>query len=155
MSPQLKLIALDAEALNAAADFAAEVGTRLVASVTITKLREISRNDPQSLDRANRVGLPHDWLNLQLIGELTTDRGEASGSGWWSTITGEQRRDMLALAIGQEKASRIGLPRVIAPGPTGAEISAAKSRDALRRRRPGCGDSDDERPHAPHASAPR
>lgn len=104
----------DAEALNAKANFAAEVGTRLVASITIAKLAEIQRTDPESLARATQVGLPHDWLNYRLTGELTTDRGDASGSGWWSPFTGEHRRDLLALAIGEEKSRTLRLPRVLA-----------------------------------------
>lgn len=103
----------DAERLNGLADFASEVGTRLVASVTITKLAEMQRTDSDSLARATRVGLPHDWINFKLTGELTTDRGDASGSGWWSPFTGEHRRDLLALAIGEAKSQSLGLPRVL------------------------------------------
>jgi xylulokinase len=103
----------DAEALNAKVNFATEVGTSLVASITIAKLAEIQRTDPDSLTRATQVGLPHDWLNYRLTGDLTTDRGDASGSGWWSPFTGEHRRDLLALAIGEEKSRTLELPRVL------------------------------------------
>lgn len=103
----------DAEALNAMTDFAGEVGTRLVASITIAKLAEIQRTDPESIARATQVGLPHDWLNFKLTGELTTDRGDASGSGWWSPFTGQHRPDLVALAVGEEKSRTIGLPRVL------------------------------------------
>ena len=54
----------DAERLNARADFAAEVGTRLVASITIAKLAHLARTAPEDLARTAAVGLPHDWLNL-------------------------------------------------------------------------------------------
>lgn len=115
----------DAESLNAQADFAREVGTRLVASITIAKLAEIQRTDPEALARATRVGLPHDWLNLKLTGELTTDRGDASGSGWWSPFTGEHRRDLLALAIGEAKGRSLGLPRVLNAGELAGTLTEA------------------------------
>jgi xylulokinase len=60
------------------------------------------------------VCLPHDYLNWRLTGELTTDRGDASGSGWWSPATGDHRPDLLALAIGNA-ATRIQFPRVLGP----------------------------------------
>lgn len=104
----------DAERLNAQADFAAEVGSRLVASITITKLAHLARTAPEDLSRTAAVGLPHDWLNLCLTGELATDRGEASGSGWWSPREGRDRRDLLALAVG-EAAARLRLPEVRGP----------------------------------------
>ncbi|MDP9363427.1 MAG: FGGY family carbohydrate kinase, partial [Chloroflexota bacterium] len=100
----------DAERLNATADFAAEVGSRLVASFTITKLAHLARTAPDDLAKTAAVALPHDWLNLRLTGELTTDRGEASGSGWWSPREGRDRRDLLALAVGEAAAERLRLP---------------------------------------------
>lgn len=105
----------DAERLNSLANFAQEVGTYLVASITIAKLAHFARTDPESLARLDAVALPHDWLNLQLTGRLATDRGEASGSGWWSPSSGQDRRDLLALAIGDEKAAHIRLPDVCGP----------------------------------------
>jgi xylulokinase len=43
------------------------------------------------------VLLPHDWLTLQLSGELVTDRGDASGTGYWSPTTGCYVADAFAL----------------------------------------------------------
>jgi xylulokinase len=105
----------DAERLNDVADFAAEIGSKLVASFTIAKLAHLHRTEPGSIRRAAAVGLPHDWLNLQLTGTLATDRGDTSGSGWWSPVTGCERRDLLALAIGEERAGSIRLPEVRMP----------------------------------------
>ncbi|MEA2511608.1 MAG: xylulokinase [Thermomicrobiales bacterium] len=117
----------DADRLNSLADFATAIGTRLVASITITKLAHLRRTAPNDLARTVSVGLPHDWLNLKLTGELATDRGEASGSGWWSPSEGRLRRDLLALAVGEEHAQRLQLPVVRGPHePAGAlSISAA------------------------------
>lgn len=114
----------DAERLNAMADFAAEIGTRLVSSITIAKLAHLARTDPGDLERAAAVGLPHDWLNFQVTGVLATDRGEASGSGWWSPREARDRRDLLALAIGEAKAERIELPEVFGPAAAVGALTA-------------------------------
>ncbi len=105
----------DADRLNGLADFATETGTRLVPSITITKLAHLARTQPDILERVVSVCLPHDYLNLRLTGRLTTDRGEASGSGWWSSISESYRRDLLALAVGDNIAGRLELPVVIGP----------------------------------------
>jgi xylulokinase len=58
--------------------------------------------------------LPHDWLNLQLCGELVTDRGDASGTGYWSPTTGMYRFDILSL-IDDDLDWEGVVPRVAAP----------------------------------------
>jgi xylulokinase len=72
--------------------------------------------------------LPHDWLTWQLMGtpdEYVTDRGDASGTGYWSPQTNEYRKDLLKLALGKE----VQLPRVAQPneiiGQTTSGISVA------------------------------
>jgi xylulokinase len=105
----------DAERLNALANFGGEISTRLVASITIAKLAHLARTAPDDLARTAAVGLPHDWLNFRLTGNLATDRGEASGSGWWSPREGRDRRDLLTLAIGEDAARSIQLPEVRGP----------------------------------------
>ncbi|MEZ4495673.1 MAG: FGGY family carbohydrate kinase [Thermomicrobiales bacterium] len=112
----------DAERLNQQADFAAAVGSRLVSAFTIAKLAHLQRTEPESIARASAVGLPHDWLNLQLTGNLVTDRGDASGSGWWSPETGQVRHDLLELALGAETAARIALPRVLGSNEPAGEL---------------------------------
>jgi xylulokinase len=113
----------DAERLNEAADFVAGVGTRLVSSITISKLAHLARTATEDLQRTAAVGLPHDWLNLRLTGILATDRGEASGSGWWSPRESRDRRDLLALAVGDEKARTLRLPQVFGPNDTIGVVS--------------------------------
>lgn len=119
----------DAERLNEAADFAAGVGSRLVASFTIAKLAHLARTASETLARTEAVCLPHDYLNFRLTGDLVTDRGDASGSGWWSPVTGQERHDLLALACGEETAMRLRLPEVRGPeqmaGALGAEAATA------------------------------
>ena len=60
------------------------IGTVPVASITLTKLAWLREHEPEHFARVAHVLLPHDWLTLQLTGELCTDRGDASGTGYWS-----------------------------------------------------------------------
>jgi xylulokinase len=128
--------ALDAERLNRRANFPEEVGLHLVASFTIAKLAQIARTSPDDLTRTASVGLPHDWLNYRLTGHLTTDRGDASGTGWWSPREGTYRRDLLALAVGEREqvphgerdAARLGLPALRGP----EDPAGSLSRDAAK-----------------------
>jgi xylulokinase len=111
----------DADRLNELADFASEVGSRLVASFTIAKLAQIKRTAPEDIARSSGVCLPHDWLNFRLTGRLASDRGDTSGTGWWSSEQGRERRDLLALAVGEPDAKRLRLPEVRGPNePAGA-----------------------------------
>ena len=68
-----------------------------VASFTITKLSWMHRCEPDAWLRLAHVVLPHDWITFQLTGRLTTDRGDASGTGYWSAATGAYRDDLLAV----------------------------------------------------------
>ena len=119
----------DADRLNGLADFAAETGTRLVPSITITKVAHLARTRPDLLDRTVAICLPHDYLNLRLTGRMATDRGEASGSGWWSSVTGTPRRDLLALAVGPDHAERLRLPDVAGPDQVIGELTAGAAEE--------------------------
>ncbi len=90
------------------------VGSVPVASFTVTKLRWLANNEPDNAKKVSGVMLPHDWLTWQLMGtpdEYVTDRGDASGTGYWSPQTNEYRKDLLKLALGKE----VQLPRVAQP----------------------------------------
>ena len=93
------------------------VGLVPVASFTGPKLRWLSDAEPANADRTAAVCLPHDWLTWQLAGApgidaLTTDRGDASGTAYWSAGTGEYRLDLLELAM---RGRRPHVPRVAGP----------------------------------------
>lgn len=110
------------------------VGSVPVAAFTVTKARWMARMEPANAARTVRMMLPHDYLTWVLAGrpdEATTDRGEASGTGYWSPITGTYRDDLLALALGHVPA----VPRVAAPG---EEVGRTASGIALG---PGTGDN--------------
>ncbi|MBB5791919.1 xylulokinase [Jiangella mangrovi] len=100
--------------LGGPAAWAEAVGLVPVASFTVTKLRWLAEHEKDNAARVRQVMLPHDYLTWQLAGrpaEPTTDRGDASGTGYWSAATGEYRPDLLELGFGRA----IGVPRVAAP----------------------------------------
>jgi xylulokinase len=85
-----------------------------VASFTITKLSWLHRREPEAWRRLARVVLPHDWLTFRLTGRLVTDRGDASGTGYWSAAQGAYRHDLLAIVDGDRDWS-LALPEVLGP----------------------------------------
>jgi xylulokinase len=97
-----------------AADWAAAVGSVPVAAFTVTKLSWLHRSEPEAWARLAHVLLPHDWMTLQLCGALVTDRGDASGTGYWSPAGGEYRWDLLAV-VDRDRDWRSVVPRVAAP----------------------------------------
>ncbi|GAA4353554.1 xylulokinase [Angustibacter luteus] len=110
------------------------VGSLLVASFTATKLRWLRDFEPERAERVRRVLLPHDLLTWHLGGRAddpTTDRGDASGTGYFSPADDAWRPDLAADALGHEFA----LPRVAAP----AEVVGRTSTGALVA--PGTGDN--------------
>ena len=99
-------------------------GTVPVASLTITKLRWLRDNEPDNAARVAAVCLPHDWLSWRIAGHgpvsqggdadlscLTTDRSDASGTGYWSPSANQYDLDLLGLAFGRQ----VILPRVLGP----------------------------------------
>jgi xylulokinase len=93
------------------------VGVVPVASFTASKLRWLADAEPANADRTAAVCLPHDWLTWRIAAErgpdsLVTDRGDASGTAYWSARTGEYRFDLLELAL---RGRRPVVPRVAGP----------------------------------------
>jgi xylulokinase len=138
---------LTGELPGGAAGWAGAVGLVPVASFTVSKLRWVARHEPEVAARAAAVVLPHDWITHRLRADNdtgrgsgrgtdggagpTTDRGDASGTGYWSPSTGEYRTDLVRLAFGRDLA----LPRVAGP----AEIVGETAGGALLA--PGTGDN--------------
>lgn len=90
------------------------VGSVPVAAFTVSKLKWMAQHEPENARRTRSVLLPHDYLTWMLAGKPsapTTDRGDASGTGYWSPLTGEYRQDLVELALGHE----LELPRVVGP----------------------------------------
>jgi xylulokinase len=101
------------------------VGSVPLAAFTVTKLAWLSEHEPDAAARVAAVCLPHDWLTWRLAGTLgldtlATDRGDASGTGYYSPRTGEYRRDLLVAALGHDAL----LPRVLGPAESAGTAAA-------------------------------
>ncbi|HEV6954149.1 MAG TPA: xylulokinase [Promicromonospora sp.] len=108
------------------------VGSVLVASLTITKLRWLRDAEPENAARVAAVALPHDWLSWRIAGygpegdptaplgpqldKLFTDRSDASGTGYYDAAAGKYRLDLLERALGR---TDVVLPRVVGPAEAG------------------------------------
>ncbi len=129
------------------------VGLVPVASFTVTKLAWLAEHEPENAARTVAVCLPHDYLTWYLSGSvpgggagaaggagrfdrLVTDRGDASGTGYYSAATGSYRPDLLRFALGHDAV----LPRVLGPSEDAgaAEVAGLVSGARLG---PGTGDN--------------
>ncbi|MGV8846481.1 xylulokinase [Tessaracoccus sp.] len=89
-----------------------EIGYVLVASMTSTKLRWMAENEPKNAARTATVLLPHDYISRHVCVDAApfTDRGDASGTGYYSTRTESWNHDLVRLALGHP----LSLPEVAA-----------------------------------------
>src|SRR5215469_8925794 len=118
--------------LGGPAEWARRTGSVPTASFTVTKLRWLAEHEPTSAERTACVLLPHDWLTWRLAGwpggpvEPATDRGDASGTGYFSPALSSWLPEIAEAALGHP----VGLPRLAAPAeivartPGGAALSA-------------------------------
>jgi xylulokinase len=97
------------------AAWAAACGSVPLAAFTVTKLRWLRRCQPEILRRAASVMLPHDWLTFRLTGQRVTDRGDASGTGYWSPAEARYRVDLLEDLIDPTVNWEAALPEVLSP----------------------------------------
>lgn len=132
----------DTRSAQAARDLIAEFGAEElvrrtglvpVASFTSTKLRWLRDAEPENAAKVAAVALPHDWLTWRLRGygptgesplgpdleALTTDRSDASGTGYWSPTSGEYDRKLLIAALGHDAI----LPTVVAPSASAGTVN--------------------------------
>jgi xylulokinase len=123
--------------LGGPAEWARQTGSVPTASFTVTKLRWLAEHEPAAAARVTLVLLPHDWLTWRLAGgtahggtahgrtasggtasggsaEPTTDRGDASGTGYFSPAESRWLPEIAEAALGHP----VRLPRVAAPAET-------------------------------------
>lgn len=122
--------------------WAEQTGSVPVASITVTKLRWMARQEPGNAERVAAVALPHDYLSWRLTGsgnisDLWTDRSDASGTGYFDPVSSQYRRELLSLALGRE-GNDLVLPKVLAPGAVGGTAAAISSNAVIGA---GCGDN--------------
>jgi xylulokinase len=104
---------------------AGAVGSVLVASFTASKLRWLRDHEPEAAAAVREVLLPHDYVSRHAAAPGTaafTDRGDASGTGYFDATTGAWRADLAAAALGHEP----GLPRIATDGAPAAETASGQ-----------------------------
>lgn len=131
----------DTRSASAASDLITEFGAEPlarrtglvpVASFTISKVRWLRDTEPGNAARVAAVALPHDWLTWRLLGygpqaqrgadlgALTTDRSDASGTGY-ATADGAYDRELFVAALGHDAV----LPRILGPSEAAGRTRAA------------------------------
>ena len=111
-----------------AEEYARRTGVVPVASFTASKLRWVADAEPDNAARIAAIALPHDWLTWRLrgygpvdesthgplLGQLVTDRSDASGTAYFDPSSNEYDRELLAIALRRDSAD-IVLPRILGP----------------------------------------
>ena len=120
----------DAERLTerlGAETWARLTGLHPVASFTVCKWAWLRRTEPDVASSVAAVRLPHDYLTERLTGRGTTDRGDASGTGWWSPATGGYVDEILGLPGVDLPAEH--LPVVLGPADVAGPVTAAAAEE--------------------------
>jgi xylulokinase len=100
--------------------WASSIGIVPVASFTVTKWEWLRSAEPDVAAAARAIRLPHDLLLQRLCGRGVTDRGDASGTGWWSVPQGEYSEEVLDAVSLPPSA----LPEVLGPREPAGTVSA-------------------------------
>jgi xylulokinase len=103
--------------------WAERAGSVPTAAFTIAKWAWLREHEPQNAARVAAVRLPHDYLTERLTGAAVTDRGDASGTGWW-TPQGYDKGLLDLVGLDPQL-----LPEVAEPG---ASVGTARAGSPLR-----------------------
>jgi xylulokinase len=128
-------------ALGGPEAWAERIGLVPVPSFTATRWAWLRRHEPEVAAAARAVRLPHDFVTERLSGRGVTDRGDASGTAWWSTRDeryADEVLDLIDLDPGL-------LPEVLGPTEAAGEVTG-RAATALGLREgvpvgPGTGDN--------------
>jgi xylulokinase len=121
--------------LGGPGEWASRTGSVPTASFTVTKLRWMAEHEPANAARTAMVVLPHDWLTWRLASSPAfgarpvpvpppgirpvTDRGDASGTGYFSPDDNCWLPGWAKAALGHE----VDLPDVAAPAGVAGQAS--------------------------------
>ncbi|WP_033375541.1 xylulokinase [Actinopolyspora halophila] len=108
---------------HGADELAERTGLVPVASFTLPKLAWLAENEPHNAERLDRVLLPHDWVTWRLAGrpeQAYTDRGDASGTGYFSPESGEWLPELCREVLGGRTPR---LPEILGPSDKAGEVN--------------------------------
>ncbi len=108
-------------ALGGPSWWAEEIGVVPVPSFTATRWAWLRAHEPDVAGAAAAVRLPHDFVTERLCGRAVTDRGDASGTAWWSTRDETYSDEVLE----HVRLDRSLLPEVLGPSDLAGEVGAS------------------------------
>ena len=91
-----------------------KIGTLPLASFTITKLLWLQENEPENYKKLKKVMLPHDYFNYKFTGIASTDRSEASGTGYMDIQTNTFDTTILK-KVGLENIDNLEFSKILLP----------------------------------------
>lgn len=89
-----------------------KLGLVLQTGYTASKIAWLREMHPDAYRRIDTLLLPHDYLNFWLTGERVAEAGDASGTGYFDTLTRRWRHDVFAVVAPELDPERV-LPRLI------------------------------------------
>lgn len=134
----------DAERLRQArppAAWAARTGSVPGPAMTVAKLAWTERNHPGLVARAARIMLPFDYIVYRLAGRAVTERGGASGTGYFDPFRNVWDEELAALAVpGVAWADK--LPAIVGSDDAAGTVTAGAGVGALAGAVVGAGTGD-------------
>jgi len=89
-----------------------QIGLVLATGYTLSKLLWLKQYEPDSFARIAHIMLPHDYLNYWLTGEIATECGDASGTGYFDIRSRRWAPQVLSLVDPSGRLEK-GLPRLL------------------------------------------
>jgi len=122
--------------LGGPAAAARRIGSVPVASFTATKLRWMAEHEPENAARTHRVLLPHDYVTRALSADqalFATDRGDASGTGYFDPQANAWAPELAERAIGHpiELPTLASAPNAVVGRTRGGAVIAAGTGDNM------------------------
>ena len=118
------------------------IGTQPLAGFTVCSWAWLKDAESKIAEKTAYIRNPHDYVTEKLTGNGVTDRGDASGTGWWSSRTNQYIKEVLDHPLVSLKQSV--LPKVLEPNdPAGSLIKSAADWTGLKEGIPvACGTGD-------------
>jgi xylulokinase len=113
--------------LGGRGEWAQSIGSVPLASFTVTTWAWLRRTDPAAADAVAAIRLPHDEITYRLTGRSVTDRGDASGTGWWSSA--DEAYSKAVLGLDRVRLDPEQLPEVLGPGDAAGEVRRAAAEE--------------------------
>lgn len=96
----------DTSTTREAEELSATLGRTIPVGFTASKVLAFAREDPEGWDACAHVLLPHDYVNYKLTDRITSEAGDASGTGYFDPVTRQYDTPAMA-AIDPRLAERV------------------------------------------------